>query len=59
VKGERIGRKSDRRRNLSGLHAVRSRLDQEPIRLQAMILGKRGQRGDGMGLFHISTNIES
>jgi hypothetical protein len=33
-------------------------LNQEPIRLQAVILGKRGQSRHGMGFFHISTNIE-
>jgi hypothetical protein len=33
-------------------------LHQKAIRFQAVILGKRGQRRDGMGFFHISTNIE-
>jgi hypothetical protein len=33
-------------------------LNQAAIRLQAVILGKRGQRRDGMRFFHISTNIE-
>jgi hypothetical protein len=33
-------------------------LDQEAENVETIVLGERGKSRDGIGLFHISTNIE-
>src|SRR5215467_2327236 len=58
MKGERVGRKPDRGGDLSGGHAGLSGLDQEPIRIEAVILSQRPPRSTRVPHTPISTTTE-
>src|SRR5579872_870574 len=58
MKSERVGRKPQGLRDVARGHAVRPGLHQSAEDFQPVFLGKRGEGGDGICRFHISTNIE-
>ena len=58
VKREGVRRQSERGCDLARRNAVRSRLNQQPVGVEAIFL-RQGRKGiDDGGLFHISTIIE-
>src|SRR5215510_9486554 len=58
VERQRVRRQPDRVRHLSGGNAFRSRLHQQAVGFEAMLLRKRSERRDGVGFPHCSTIIE-
>jgi hypothetical protein len=59
VEGQRVRRQFERRGNLARRHSLRSRLDEKSKRVEPIVLGEGGEGRDGVGSFHISTNIET
>jgi hypothetical protein len=58
MKRQRVGRQAEPRRHFPGRQALGSRLYQQPVGVEPVVLGERGQGRDGIDLFHISTIIE-
>ena len=55
---QRVGREVERVGDRAGRHSLRAGLHQQAEYIEPIILGERGQRRDGICLFHISTIIE-
>jgi hypothetical protein len=58
VKRQRVGGKIERFCDRVGGHAIGAGLHQQAEDVEAVLLRKRGERGDGIYLFFISTDIE-
>ena len=58
MKCEHTGRELESPGDLASRHSLGSGLHQEAEDVEAIILRESGQSRDGIGLFHISRNIE-
>ena len=58
MKRQRVGREVELFRYVAGGHPVRSGLHQQAENIETIVLGESGQRRHGVGLFHISIDME-
>src|SRR5581483_12476980 len=59
MKRQSIGGKPKHLGDLAGRHAGGAGFDEHPKYVEPVVLRERRERCDGIGLFHISTNIET